>query len=287
MKIILSLGLTAAMLIASTHILRADRPANARADMVMLINSALAEAKPQAADDRLSILQAAAKSVLQACSNNWLISTKLQTVLDQSESDVEKQVKSLQNALSESAEILKFRMKKEAELPKGFPEPAAFGEIRLKHYPAYRLARAASTKDSAFFTLFNHIKSNKIEMTAPVEMRFEEANQKYQQIDMCFLYGSPDWGTLGDAGKGVTVEDIPAMSTAAIGLAGDFDPNATTYIDALESWLIRHAPDYERDGKVRVMGYNSPFVWKSQRFFEIEIPVKKRAEAEAAEITKP
>ena len=43
-------------------------------------------------------------------------------------------------------------------------------------------------------------------------------------------------------------------------------------------------PD-RRDGKVRVMGYNSPFVWKSQRFFEIEIPVRKRARAE--EIAKP
>jgi len=87
------------------------------------------------------------------------------------------------------------------------------------------------------------------------------------------------------AGKGVVVEDIPAMTTVAIGLTGDFDPNSSLYIDALESWLARNAPDYERDGKMRVMGYNSPFVWKSQRFFEIEIPVKKRTEV--AEIAKP
>ena len=114
-------------------------------------------------------------------------------------------------------------------------------------------------------------------MTAPVEMRYDESDQKYRQIDMAFLYGAPDWGKLGDAGKGVVVEDIPAMSSVAIGLTGDFDPNAPTYIEALESWLAQNASDYERDGKVRVMGYNSPFVWKSQRFFEIEIPVRKRA----------
>jgi hypothetical protein len=116
-------------------------------------------------------------------------------------------------------------------------------------------------------------------------MRYDASDQKYQQIDMAFLYGAPDWGQLGDAGKGVVVEDNPAISTVTIGLTGDFDPTASTYIEVLESWLAQNASDYERDGRVRVMGYNSPFVWKSQRFYEIEIPVGKRARA--AEIAKP
>ncbi len=285
MKLTLILALTTAMMIASARFLRADAPAKAGAETVALIDKALADAKPQATDDRLATLQAAAKAVMEARPNNLLLSTKLQTILDQPETNVNKQVKSLQTALSESAAILNFRIKKESDVPKGFPEPCALGEIQLKHYPSYRLARAPSKKESAFFTLFNHIKSNKIEMTAPVEMRYDEADQKYQQIDMAFLYGALDWGKLGDAGKGVIVEDIPAMSTVAIGLTGDFDPNASTYIEALESWLAQNASDYKRDGKVRVMGYNSPFVWKSQRFFEIEIPVRKRARA--AEIAKP
>lgn len=283
--LILILALTSAMAIASAGILQANPPASVGADTVALINKALADARPQATDDRLATLQAAAKAVMHACPNNLLISTKLQKVFDQEETSATQQVKSLQIALSESAEILNFRIKKEADLPKGFPEPSPLGEIQLKHYPSYRLARAFSKNDRAFFMLFNHIKSKKIEMTAPVEMRFDEADQKYQQIDMAFLYGAPDWGKLGDADNGVTVEDIPAMSTVAIGLAGDFDPNASTYIDALESWLTRNASNYERDGKVRVMGYNSPFVRKSQRFFEIEIPVRKRAGAE--DIAKP
>lgn len=285
MKLTLILALIVAMMIAAARILQADLPTKAGTETVALIDKALADAKPQSTENRLATLQAATKAVMEARPNNWLISTKLQTVLDQPETNANKQVKSLQTALSESATILNFRMKKEADLPAGFPEPCALGEIQLKHYPSYRLARAASKKDNAFFTLFNHIKSNKIEMTAPVEMRYDEADQKYQQIDMAFLYGAPDWGKLGDAGKGVIVEDIPAMSTVAIGLTGDFDPNASDYIEALETWLARNASDYERDGKVRVMGYNSPFVWKSQRFFEIEIPVKKRARA--AEIAKP
>ena len=285
MKLTLILALTTAMMIASVRFLRADGPAKAGAETVELIDKALVDAKPQATDDRLATLQAAAKAVMEARPNNLLISTKLQTILDQPETNVNKQVKSLQTALSESAAILNFRIKKESDVPKGFPEPCALGEIQLKHYPSYRLARASSKKDNAFFTLFNHIKSNNIEMTAPVEMRYDESNQKYQQIDMAFLYGAPDWGKLGDAGKGVIVEDIPAMSTVTIGLTGDFDPTASTYIEVLESWLARNASDYERDGKVRVMGYNSPFVWKSQRFFEIEIPVRKRARV--AEIAKP
>jgi len=285
MKITLILALTTAMMIASARILRADPPAKVGADTAELINKALADAKPQATDDRLATLQTAAKAVMEAHPNNLLISTKLQTVLDQPETNVNNQVKSLQTALSESAAILNFRIKNESDLPKGFPEPSALGEIQLKHYPSYRLARAPSKKDNAFFTLFNHIKSNNIKMTAPVEMRYDESDQKYQQIDMAFLYGAPDWGKLGDAGKGVIVEDIPAMSTVAIGLTGDFDPNASAYIETLESWLAQNASDYERDGKVRVLGYNSPFVWKSQRFFEIEIPVRKRAQT--AEIAKP
>ena len=285
MKLTLILALTTAMMIASARMLRADLPAKVGADTVALINKALADAQPQSADDRLAALQVAAKAVMVARPNNLLISTKLQTVLDQPETNVNKQVKSLQAALSESAAILNFRIKNESDLPKWFPEPSALGEIQLKDYPSYRLARAPSKKDNAFFTLFNHIKSNNIEMTAPVEMRYDESNQKYQQIDMAFLYGALDWGKLGDAGKGVIVEDIPAMSTVAIGLTGDFDPNASTYIEALESWLAQNASEYERDGKVRVMGYNSPFVWKSQRFFEIEIPVRKQTRT--AEIAKP
>ncbi len=284
MKLTLILALTTAMIIASARILRADPPAKAGADTIALIDKALADAKPRATDDRLATLQAAAKAVILASPNNLLISTKLQTALDQPETNVNKQVKSLQTALSESAAILNFRIKKESDLPKGFPEPCALGEIQLKHYPSYRLARAPSQKDNAFFTLFNHIKSNKIEMTAPVEMRYDEAGHKYQQIDMAFLYGAQDWGKLGDAGRGVIVEDIPAMFTVAIGLTGDFDPNAFTYIESLESWLAQNDSDYERDGKVRVMGYNSPFVWKSQRFFEIEIPVRKRTRT--AEVAK-
>jgi len=278
MKLALILAVTTAMLIAYARMLLADRPATAGTVTIALINNALADARPQATEDRLVTLRAAAKGVLQARPNNFLIASKLKKALDQADGSVEKQVKSLQTALAESAAILNFRMKKEAAFPQGFQEPAALGEIQLKHYPAYRLARVSSRKEGTFFTLFNHIKSNKIEMTAPVEMRFDEANQGYRQVDMAFLYGAPDWGRLGDAGQGVMVQDVPEMSTVAIGLTGDFDPNSSIYIEALESWLARNATNYERDGQVRVMGYNSPFVWKSQRFFEIEIPVRKRTE---------
>ncbi len=285
MKLTLLLTLITVVSIASARMLRADPMAKAETETVTLINKALTDAKPQATDERLATLQSAAKAVMEARRHNWLITTKLQSALDRRDASVSKQVNALEVALSEAAVILNFRMKKEAALPKGFPDPSALGEIQLKHYPAYRLARAPSQKDNAFFTLFRHIKANNIEMTAPVEMRFDEADQKFQQVDMAFLYGAPDWGSLGDAGKGVIVEDIPALSTVAIGLTGDFDPTASTYIKALETWLAEHASNYERDGKVRVMGYNSPFVWKSQRFYEIEIPVRKRAPV--TEIAKP
>lgn len=82
-------------------------------------------------------------------------------------------------------------------------------------------------------------------------------------------------GKLGDAGKGGRARRSRDDHRDDRSL-WYFDPLSSTYIQALESWLARNAADYERDGQVRAMGYNSPFVWKSQRFYEIEIPVKKR-----------
>ena len=64
-----------------------------------------------------------------------------------------------------------------AALPEGFPDPTPAGEIQIKRYPAYRLARSKmSGADSvAFWTLFLHIKKNEIAMTAPVEMTYAES----------------------------------------------------------------------------------------------------------------
>ena len=64
----------------------------------------------------------------------------------------------------------------EAPLPVGFPAPVPAGEIAVIEYPRYRLARAGMKggQNGTFFTLFRHIQSNDIPMTAPVEMTMDE-----------------------------------------------------------------------------------------------------------------
>jgi len=101
MQLTLISARTAVLIIACARLLLADRPASNGTQTVALINNALADAKPQAADEQWATLQAA----MQAHPNNLLISTTLQKALDQSHNNVTKPAKSLQTALSESAAI--------------------------------------------------------------------------------------------------------------------------------------------------------------------------------------
>jgi hypothetical protein len=170
----------------------------------------------------------------------------------------------------------------EAPLPEGFPEPTPVGEIRVKEYPAYRLAKTPAVNDNvAFFTLFGHIQKNEIAMTAPVEMTLGEGGEKPRMESMAFLYRSVRQGAQGKQGV-VDVVDVPAGKAVAIGLRGDMRGERTA--DArkrLEAWLKEH-PEYEPAGPPRVMGYNGPSVPVRDRFFEVEVPVREKGEGEAA-----
>lgn len=174
--------------------------------------------------------------------------------------------------------MLTFKVKKEADLPAGFPKPTPVGEIQVKQYPAYRLARTESQDDSGFFKLFAHITLNRIEMTAPVEMTYRADDKKVpKQFDMAFMYGDTKLGKTGDKLGGVTVQDIPALTTVSIGLKGDSARVELVEIERrLEQWLAQQATDHERAGNLRVLGYNSPQVPAESRYFEVELPIKKK-----------
>ncbi|WP_202921150.1 heme-binding protein [Anatilimnocola aggregata] len=234
-----------------------------------LIADGFAKAKDQPAAERLQTFQAVAKVVQEKCAKNVLIAEQLQAATSG---------ETLETALSASYDLLTFKMKKEADLPAGFPEPTPVGEIELKQYPAYRLARTASEKNSGFFKLFAHITLNRIEMTAPVEMTYR-ANDKQvlEQIDMAFIYGDTKLGKTGDKLGGVTVQDIPALTTVSIGLKGDNDRVKLSEVERrLERWLAQHATDHERAGNLRVLGYNSPQVSPDSRYYEVELPIKMK-----------
>jgi hypothetical protein len=160
---------------------------------------------------------------------------------------------------------------REAETPAGWPSPTTVGEVELKRYPAYRMAKADGAGNTGFFTLFNHIKRNDISMTAPVQMEYERTDGS-SSGSMGFLYGSQEIGRTGREGA-VEVVDVPGSQVASIGVRGPLSSRALDDARAaLEAWLARH-PEWAAAGPVRSMGWNSPFVERERQYFEVQLPL--------------
>jgi NADH dehydrogenase [ubiquinone] 1 alpha subcomplex assembly factor 1 len=166
---------------------------------------------------------------------------------------------------------LRFQPYIEAELPVGFPEPTPAGEIEVKQYPVYRMART-DMSGGAFWQLFNHIKKNDIAMTAPVEMTWASTENGMREVDMAFLYGNVDLGPVGQDGAVEVVEAEPA-AVVSIGCRGEATRAAVNAAyDELLAWLALRG-DLEVSGPMRGMAYNSPMVPRSRKYFEVQIPV--------------
>jgi hypothetical protein len=162
----------------------------------------------------------------------------------------------------------------EAALPEGFPTYTPVGEIEVKQYPAYR--KAETSGRAAFWTLFGHIKSAGIAMTAPVEMTYQaDGAPTGRERAMAFLYGDKNIGTAGRTGT-VEVVDVPATTVLSIGIRGGrSDAVLVAAEQRLRNWLAENKTRFQQDGAVRVMGYNSPFVARDRQFFEVQIPIRE------------
>lgn len=191
--------------------------------------------------------------------------------------DNHKAAKWLEGELSGLLGILTFEPVLEADLPVGFPAPTPVQEIELKLYPEYRSAVAnmgMTGSNGAFWKLFMHITNNDIPMTAPVEMTYEERGKGMRESKMAFLYGDPKLGAPGAKGF-VVVSDQESNWVVSLGCRGRESGARTVEArDVLLEW-IEQRPELEVSGKVRVMGYNSPAVRGSKRYFEVQIPVRK------------
>lgn len=241
------------------------------------LDSALLEAGKQDKPERqIAVLAAAAAETLRATTANVLVQETLRKVERAESRDPRALANQWRTAVTEARDILSFKPLIEAPLPVGFPDPTPVGEIRVQHYPAYRLARTEMTllEGRAFWTLFNHIKQREIAMTAPVEMSY--SSQKSGALDktsMSFLYRTTEQGRLETDGK-VAVVDVPAQSAVSIGLQGDA---ATQRVNdakvRLENWLRDHREEYQAAGPLRVLAYNSPFVADRKKLIEVQIPV--------------
>lgn len=178
-------------------------------------------------------------------------------------------VRYITSAMKATLSDLRFKPRMEAAQPPGFPAPGPVGKVVAKTYPAYRLARAKG--GGSFWTLFQHIKSNKVEMTAPVEMTMSDG---MRELDMAFLYERPDQGKTGTQGR-VAVVDVPAKTYLSIGFRGG---RSQALMKRAKAWLEKRAAaeGWERDGSFRSMGYNSPMVRGSARYWEVQMPVKRK-----------
>lgn len=249
---------------------------------VTLIQETLKKAQHrQHAAEKVSLLAPVARRVLELTPANEFVQELLTRAVQTSTTlkDDQKAAKALRSALQVAQEILAFKPVMEAPLPEGFPKPTPVGEIRVQRYPAYRLARVATSggEATAFWTLFGHIKKNNIAMTAPVEMTYSAGKDKeLQRADMAFLYQNLRQGKTGKKDK-VVVTDVPAMTAVSIGLKGNIGTKQIADAKArLQSWLRQHADQYEASGPLRVLGYNSPFLAASRRFTEVQIPISKK-----------
>ena len=181
----------------------------------------------------------------------------------------------------ESTDNAGFKPVVEAPLPEGFPTYTPVGEIEVKRYPAYR--KAETSGKAAFWTLFQHITTSGISMTAPVEMTFQADGPPVgREQSMAFLYGDKSIGSAGRKGN-VEVVDVPAATVVCLGLRGvRSDAVLVQAEQQLRSWLEQNKSRYEQSGPVRVMGYNSPFLARDRQFFEVQIPVRELSGSPAA-----
>ena len=227
---------------------------------------------------RLDLLKAASEKVIASCKDNLMardILVKATKDISKIE-DIAKQADILRTGLLEVLVILTFKPRVEAPVPAGFPAPTPVGVVEIKKLPVYRMAKVANSGmgGNNFFTLFNHIKKNNIEMTAPVEMTMTEKNGKYTESSMAFLYQETTLGKVGPQGN-VAVLDTTECTVVSVGMRGS--PSSEN-IESARRWLlekIKTTPEaYEIAGELKVMGYNSPFMPEKLRYYEVQLPLK-------------
>ena len=227
---------------------------------------------------RLDLLKAASEKVIASCNDNLMardILVKATKDISKIE-DIAKQADILRTGLLEVLVILTFKPRVEAPVPAGFPAPSPVGVVEIKKLPVYRMAKVANSGlgGNNFFTLFNHIKKNNIEMTAPVEMTMTEKNGKYTESSMAFLYQETTLGKVGPQGN-VAVLDTTECTVVSVGMRGS--PSSEN-IESARRWLlekIKTTPQaYEIAGELKVMGYNSPFMPEKLRYYEVQLPLK-------------
>lgn len=247
-------------------------------ELAMKLRNVIDDAnKTKDASRRFELLKSGADQAIDSCKENLMVREIISKSLQESAKveSVATKADMIRTALLETLVILTFKPKVEAPVPAGFPAPTPVGVVEIKKLPVYRMAKVANGGgNGSFFTLFNHIKKNNIEMTAPVEMTMAEKNGKFTESSMAFLYQQTTLGKTGPQGN-VAVLDTTESLVASIGMIGS---PSTTALDSAKRWLLEKikasSQPYEVVGELRVMGYNSPFMPEKLRYYEVQLALK-------------
>ncbi len=247
-------------------------------ELAMKLRNVIDDAnKTKDASRRLELLKSGADQAIDSCKENLMVREIISKSLQESAKveSVATKADMIRTALLETLVILTFKPKVEAPVPAGFPAPTPVGVVEIKKLPVYRMAKVANGGgNGSFFTLFNHIKKNNIEMTAPVEMTMAEKNGKFTESSMAFLYQQTTLGKTGSQGN-VAVLDTTESLVASIGMIGS---PSTAALDSAKRWLLEKikasSQPYEVVGELRVMGYNSPFMPEKLRYYEVQLALK-------------
>ena len=168
-------------------------------------------------------------------------------------------------------------------LPIGFPLPTEPGVIEVKQYPEYRAVtythngEVQQASRIAFNPLYQHISSNNIAMTTPVEVRYYGDRpvqiDSYTRADVSFLYSDRNISPSTIA-PNVKVTDYPPMTVVSIGIQGAYTwESYQIHLQELDRWLHQH-PEYKIVGESRRFLYNSPMTPESLKRSEVQIPIE-------------
>ncbi|MCT7985995.1 heme-binding protein [Laspinema sp. A4] len=171
-----------------------------------------------------------------------------------------------------------------ASLPHNFPNPTPPEAIEVKDYPEYRAVtyshsgNVQQASQVAFNPLYQHISTNQIAMTTPVEVRYLDGLspevETPQTAEVSFLYPNRDiWPkTLTDE---VKVTDYPPMTVVSIGIQGAYSwASYEQHLQRLQGWLKDHS-EYVIIGPPRRLLYNSPMTPEASKLSEVQIPIAR------------
>jgi hypothetical protein len=187
--------------------------------------------------------------------------------------DLRKRLQSLANQLS-------FQPRMESKLPVGFPAPTPVGEIEVKAYPTYRMAKTASSDsgNNSFFRLFNHIQSNDISMTAPVQMTYNRGESGLKETEMAFLYGDPSIGATSREGE-VKVVDVAPRKAIVLGMRGrPSEQRIAKEVGSLRNRAKVIASGFETAEEPKVFGYNSPSIPADNQYYEVLLELQPKSD---------